>query len=167
MKDVLRLKLVGLAAAFLLLASGAITSPLPNGEFAAKVDRLMHWIADNSDLEVPDRQPAFLLLPTETINYVAMGSRYGGSNLIVASFSPTDVGIVFLPSEGFDDDVLLHELVHFMQFANGLEVGCAADLERDAYRLQQLFTSETGIGAPLAPVSRILATICPPPWRVR
>jgi hypothetical protein len=156
----------GATAALLLLASPVRAWPLPSPEFTAKVDRLMHWIAEHSDLKVPDRQPAFLFLPTDTINYVAAGSLYDGSDLVVASFAPTDAGIVFLPVDGATDDVLVHELVHFMQLTNGLKVGCVGDLEREAYRVQAEFTAETGIGQPVASITRILATSCLPPWQL-
>src|SRR5262245_864768 len=101
--------------AIFLTVTPAVGSPLPNKDFAEKVERLMRWISDHSRLKVPDSQPAFLFLPTETINYVEVGSRYSGQHAVVAAFSPTAAGIVFLPIEGYTDDVLLHELVHFMQ----------------------------------------------------
>jgi hypothetical protein len=142
-------------------------SPLPQAAFIEKVDRLMHWIADHSGLDVPDRQPAFLFLPTETINYAVTGSLYDGQDLVEAAFSWTDAGIVFLPNEGPTDDVLLHELVHFMQMTNGRKSSCRGNLEHEAYELQARFTSETGIGEQVDMLTRIIATSCPPPWERR
>ena len=153
-------------AVTLLYAAPVSASPLPEAEFIAKVDRLMQWIADHTNLEVPDHhhQPAFLFVPIATINYVSVGSVYSGINPIEASFSPTDAGLILLPTEGFTDDVLLHELVHFMQMTNGRRVSCKGDLEHQAYDLQARFHDETGIGEPVPPMTRIIATVCPAPW---
>ena len=157
--------LVSIVGIALMVTGSVAASPLPGPDFVRKVERLMHWIADHSNLEVPDRQPAFLFVSVETINYVATGSRYKGDTTLEAAFSPTDAGIVFLPSSGYTDDVLLHELVHFMQLTNGRLASCMGDLEQEAYRLEEAFTAETGIGDPIAPISRILATVCPLPWQ--
>jgi hypothetical protein len=153
-----------LLAVALLSAMPASASPLPDPDFIAKVDRLMQWIAEQTNLEVPDHQPAFLFVPVDTINYVAVGSVYSGINPIEASFSPTDAGLILLPIEGFTDDVLVHELVHFMQMTSGKRVSCNGDLEHQAYDLQAQFHEETGIGEPVPPMTRIIATMCPPPW---
>jgi hypothetical protein len=160
-----RLVLAGIVSLALLAASPGSASPLPDPDFIAKVDQLMLWIAERSNLEVPDHQPAFLFVSTETINYVAVGSLYNGNNPIVAAFSPIDAGLILLPAEGYTDDVLLHELVHFMQMTSGRIVTCKGDLEHEAYELQAQFTAETGIGEPVPAVSRILASMCPPPWQ--
>jgi hypothetical protein len=140
-------------------------SPLPDAAFVEKVEHLMLWIADRSDLEAADHQPAFLFLPTTTINYAVSGFLYGGADLVQAAFSWTGTGIVLLPDEGLTDDVLMHELVHFMQMTNGRGASCYGDLERQAYELQALFTEETGIGEPVDLLTRILATSCPAPWK--
>jgi hypothetical protein len=160
-----------LILASLLLAavptSPLAASPLHDAEFVAKVDRLLLWIAERTNLEAPDYQPAFLFLPIDTINYVAMGSHYNGVNSIKALFSPTDAGLVLLPTEGFTDDMLLHELVHFMRMTSGRGPICIGDLENEAYTLQAEFTAETGIGEPVPHMTRIIASMCPPPWPVR
>jgi hypothetical protein len=155
------------AVRLILTTSPRAASPLPDADFAAKVDGLMHWIAERTYLEVPDYQPAFLFLPIDTINYVAVGSHYSGANPIKALFSPTDAGLVLLPAEGFTDDMLLHELVHFMRMTSGRGPICIGDLENEAYNLQDQFTAETGIGEPVPPMTRIIASMCPPPWPVR
>jgi hypothetical protein len=152
----------------LLLAAvigAAAASPLPDAAFADKVDRLMRWISDHSDLEVPDRQPAFLVLSIETINYTLAGSLYAGETTAAAAFARTGAGVVSLPIEGYSDDVL--QLVHFMQMTNDRNPDCAASLEREAYTLQARFTEETGIGKPINPVTLLIATACPHPWKQR
>jgi hypothetical protein len=92
------------------------------------------------------------------------GSLYDGQDPVEAAFSWTGAGIVFLPDEGLTDDVLVHELVHFMQMTNGRKVSCLGDLEHQAYELQAQFTGETGIGEPVNMLTRIVAMSCPPPW---
>lgn len=156
-----------LLLALLMMVSPVMASPLPDEAFVEKVNRLMHWIAERSAFEVPDHQPAFLFVTTETINYAAAGSLYNGQNPIRAAFSRTDRGIMFLPVEGFTDDILVHELVHFMQMTNGRRASCNGDLEKEAYDLQAMFTAETGVGEPVSVATRILATYCPPPWEKR
>ena len=42
-----------------------------------------------------------------------------------------------------------------MQLTNGRLASCMGDLEQEAYRLEEAFTAETGIGNPIAPISRI------------
>jgi len=73
--------LVSIVGIALMVTGSVAASPLPGPDFVRKVERLMHWIADHSNLEVPDRQPAFLFVSVETINYVATGSRYKGAAL--------------------------------------------------------------------------------------
>lgn len=162
-----RLLLAGVTVLVVTIASQSCASPLPDPGFAAKVDRLLHWIAERTNLEVPDYQPAFLFLPVDTINYVAVGSHYSGANPIVSLFSPTDAGIVLLPVEGYTDDVLVHELVHFMRMTSGRGPICIGDLENEAYDIQAQFRAETGIGKPVPPMTQIIASMCPPPWPVR
>lgn len=47
----------------------------------------------------------------------------------------------------FGKSVLLHELVHFVQFETGIAetAPCRNALEKDAYRLQKIFMAELGI----------------------
>jgi hypothetical protein len=49
--------------------------------------------------------------------------------------------------EGFVDVVLVHELVHFLQHNNGVYeiVKCRRELEKKAYKIQDLFVTENGL----------------------
>jgi hypothetical protein len=52
----------------------------------------------------------------------------------------------YMVAEGFFEVVLLHELVHYLQYLNGYdkEVACRNELEKDAYRLQVEYVDYMG-----------------------
>ncbi len=56
---------------------------------------------------------------------------------------------IFLPTWfklGENDDILVHELTHVLQYANAAKFRCLADRERQAYETQAAFAAQTGIG---------------------
>ncbi len=69
------------------------------------------------------------------------------------------MGTDFMP--GRDDFILVHELVHFQQFAAGKGDQCPGSLEPEAYAVQDKFVTATGRGMKSDPMTvMLLAASC-------
>jgi len=49
-----------------------------------------------------------------------------------------------------DRSILLHEIVHHLQYLNGIKASCAAEEERQAFELQIKWLRDQGVEDPLA-----------------
>jgi hypothetical protein len=160
------------AVGALALSLPAIAAPpgVPDDAFLKKAEELAQWIDDHSDFGPMPRHPAYVFLPQGTIQYmyfVGSGLEYTGRehNQIVAMYHD---GWMIL-DETFDPeknaDVLLHELVHHMQFVEKREYRCLGEAERVAYDLEAQFSAETGIASVrLDPLMLMFITSCPQDW---
>ena len=83
------------------------------------------------------------------------------TNLIVISDTVTE----YMVEDHFYEVVLLHELVHFLQYRNGEyeRAECKQALERDAFELQDQWIDEQGIDPEQKndPLFVIFVTMCP------
>ncbi len=80
--------------------------------------------------------------------------------------------IIYLPAKWNPDNIkdqsiLLHELVHYMQWKNKIypkQYGCRAETEKEAYDLQEKFLAESGMDLhktlPLGHLLRFMLTSC-------
>lgn len=61
------------------------------------------------------------------------------------------------------EHILIHELTHYLQYVAGREkvVGCIRELERDAYRVSDLWVVATGEGDVADPLMVFLFSQCP------
>jgi len=142
--------IIGALAAGLVTAPAA-ADPRPPDAFFERVDELVDWIAAHSDYsDEMKRYPAVVFLPRGTINYMfyegSAGIAYNGQDRVKALYLE---GMMFLSDDfalGEHDYILLHELVHHLQFEAKREFACKAEQEREAYELQIAFVEETGRG---------------------
>lgn len=100
--------------------------------------------ADFADLPVPyDNLPAIHFAPPDAINRLVYGDReHDGTTVLAAYHSSSQT--IFLSDDWTGDEVvdrsiLLHELIHHMQAAAGLEYSCSGLRERVAYEAQRKF----------------------------
>ena len=134
-------------------------------ELATRTEELARWIELHSDYEPMQKQPVYIFLSQEELNYIFFGLTPAGytgkeQSSVVALYHK---GIVFLTESfelGVNDDVLLHELVHHLQAEQNRQYPCVRAGERDAYKLQESFIEETGMGEPLDPMWAHLAARC-------
>ena len=121
------------------------------GEEAGMIDELLHWIGKRGGLEVDTVRAA---PPRILIADVGewLGSDKGGFEVAVdwAGAWDPELGAIVLvwpwsAGDLFDRSVLLHELVHAVQSANGRNL-CDPLAEREAYSLQARWLAERGTG---------------------
>jgi hypothetical protein len=70
----------------------------------------------------------------------------------------------YMVEEGFFETVLVHELVHYLQYLNGYDkkVACMAEMEKDAYRLHAEYVDYRGYPQQQKPnaLFAIFASMC-------
>ena len=136
--------------AFLVIAPRVIGAELTPVE--KRAEELTHWIVERTEYQyVPP--PAILFVPHLKLNYVffsASKGGYKGQDSVQGMYVPR---LMLLRDDfilGKDDDFLLHELVHHLQYMHDKLVygpkACYAKLELEAYDLQARFVTETGVG---------------------
>ena len=68
-------------------------------------------------------------------------------------------------ADRFQEVVLIHELVHFMQYFNGVyeQVACQQELEQDAFNVQDIYVKENNIDPRNAPdpLFAMIVSNCP------
>ena len=139
----------------------------PSAEMVDRVRELSDWIVDNSDyVAVPEKDPIYIYLSGAELRYMATGN--------VAKAHEPDTGFnylalyststMFLREDfelGRDDQILLHELVHHFQWANGHDQSCLGKLEREAYELQTRYAESIGEEPDIPnPLALVFITTC-------
>lgn len=87
-------------------------------------------------------------------------------NIIFISDQPG----TYMVADRFEEVVLVHELVHFLQYFNGVyeQVACQQELEQDAFDVQDIYVRENNIDPRNAPdpLFAMIVSNCPtiPPW---
>jgi hypothetical protein len=131
---------------------------------------LIAWIAAHSSLGAAS-PPHIQFVPKQEMTRVYQGAGSEANFLRVEAFYLPATATIYLP-KGWragdlrDDSVLVHELVHHLQAANKVRIGCPAALERQAYALQLDWLREQGIADPydfasLDILTVIIAGSCP------
>lgn len=141
------------AAVIATLLAGATTSARgetgPSDEFLQRVDELVRWISKHSDYPATVKNaPVFVFLTPQTIRHSFAGSSMGYTEKQNVKAAQAKDRII-LPDTftlGRDDYMLLHELVHYLQYESGKAFPCNEEREREAYVLQTAFVIETGAG---------------------
>ena len=117
---------------------------------------LLPWVAQKSGYSSDHVKVTVLLAKPKLINEIAFGPKYTDQTKVD---SVSTGATIFLPTWfelGKNDDILVHELTHVLQFENGANFRCRAEQEREAYEIQSAFTDETGIGTKPHPFSMFL-----------
>jgi hypothetical protein len=144
------MKTVAAAAGPLLLLAAAGISLISGGAAADAIDerasQLMPWVAQQTGYSAEHVKVTVLFVEPRTISLIAYS--------VSQSDDPTPEAIaagstIFLPrwfELGKNDDILVHELTHVLQYANDAKFRCRAEQERQAYEAQAAFVAATGIG---------------------
>ena len=115
----------------------------------------INWITENSELQYNGEPlPTIEVMPYKWLELEV----YGPDNVARAEFNGTELpevrgaynheeNVMMFP-EGRDvweqEDVILHELVHFLQYVNGDVPDCIQQLERPAYELHWKWVEDHG-----------------------
>jgi len=143
------------------LMSACATRPVlaQSAELTARLHDLNAWVRLHTSYK-STRLPKIVFRTREEMGRIVFGEHYKPTLAdFVAAMHAS--GVVSLPpdikTDGSDDWVLLHELVHFQQFEAGQEGQvCAGEREQEAYRLQDLFVTSTGRGKPSDPMTVVM-----------
>ena len=110
-----------------------------------RVKELLAWAADKTGYSADCVKVTALFVAPSTINLLAFGSDLNQATVESLAVGST----IFLPiwfTIGENDDILVHELTHVLQYENNARFACVADQEREAYITAAAFSDETGIG---------------------
>lgn len=142
------------------LVSTCATAPAraQSAELTARLHDLNAWVRLHTSYKAT-HLPKIVFRTREDMARTYFGENYRPSLADFISAMAVH-GIVFLPpdikTDGSDDWLLLHELVHFQQFEAGRGNECAGEREREAYALQDLFVTSTGRGKKSDPMTVML-----------
>lgn len=145
---------------------GDASDPRPSRAFYEKAESLARWIGAHSDFGPMRRHPSYVFVSKRELQYIYFqGGEQGYTGAETATVEAMYVqGIMFLQT-GFDletqSSILLHELVHHLQHEEGRQYACIGAAEAPAYRLQNEYIRETGIGKESDPLWTVLVTRCP------
>ena len=130
------------AAAWLLLSvSAAVADPIDD-----RVRELLPWVAEKTGYKAEQVKVTVIRVEPSTINSIAYGiGKEEGPEPEAVTAGAT----IFLPTGfqlGKNDDILVHELTHVLQYVNDARFRCRSEQEKQAYETQSAFVEETGIG---------------------
>lgn len=119
-----------------------------------RIRELITFVEQHSSYHSPGYLPTFRYHSLKEINQTVQGDEYRGTITAYAYFlRGSDLITLF---EGFafkrDDDVMVHEIVHWLQEINGAEFPCKERREAEAFRIQLAFIEQTGIQSPIPKV---------------
>lgn len=114
---------------------------------------LLTWIAGEVGLVAPP-PPSIELVPKERISVRAHGRGWRAGDDVMALYDG-DAATVYLPDDFSGADLrsrslLVHELVHHVQFFHRLSFECGATRERQAYELTAKWLRAQGVADPYA-----------------
>lgn len=148
------------------LATIAVGIDAAEAALERRVRGLLAWVAEKNGYEARGVEVTLAFVAPEIINIVAFGTGYRGQ---LDAESVAIGASIILPDWfelGVNDDLLVHELTHVLQYTNEAEFGCYLEQEREAYGTQAAFTEATGIGQ-LPALWFVLFLPCDTtPWKV-
>ena len=113
----------------------------------AIIAAMLLWIGANTGYNVDLPQPTIIQLDQDALEYAYTRGRGMSKSVELHGFydSPTDT--IYLPKtfdihNAWHKGILLHELVHYVQDMNKVKTQCNAELEKDAWPLQQKYLLE-------------------------
>ena len=156
MRNIIKLLLIPIISIYILF--GSVCQAQDTSEIMKRIPKLMEFDSYVTMLPVPKGMPKIVFNTQEQLDKRYFGKNYNPDikNWIKAE---TKGGVIFL-NEDFnlkdEEYVLVHELVHYMQFENdkyhdyaGEEHQtpvCKSLMEPEAYRAQDAWVSATGKG---------------------
>jgi hypothetical protein len=150
---------------FVILVSFLGTGTVHANDLDRRVHELLLWVAEETGYEAGGIEVTVAFAEPRVINIVGHGVDYSGHSDIEA----VAIGSAILLPDWFqlgrDEDLLVHELTHVLQYANDAQFACQAEQEREAYEVQAAFTDETGIGIRPARWFVLLLHCGTDPWR--
>lgn len=158
-----------LRALFFILIGTAVVADINEADSIKIID----WLTENSKYEyngeelpdvvfetIPDM--CKVLYPNGVPDPCEIAGYYNNdTNTIYIADTPT----THMVEEGYKEAVLVHELVHFLQWINGEydKVACRQELEKDAFKLQDQYIDEYGLPEENQndPLFALLVSNCP------
>lgn len=112
---------------------------------------LMVWAASFTGLPVPDTMPTIHMTTNQKIfEHVRPNQEYKeDSGFTVRALYDHDTSTIWLnenwnPDNLVDLSIMLHELIHHMQYESGNEYECHAAMEKEAYAAQIAWVEAAG-----------------------
>lgn len=143
-----------IASLLFLALSGVV--PAAADAIDVRARELLPWVAAKTGYAAEGVKVTVLFVEPSLINQIAFGPKYSNQT----SLDSISTGsTIFLPTWfklGTNDDILVHELTHVLQFETDAQFKCRALQERQAYEMQAAFTEETGIGTKPSPMFMFL-----------
>jgi hypothetical protein len=112
-----------------------------------RASELLPWVAQHTGYKIDHVKATVLRVDPQAIDLIAYGVAKSGAGSRPNSITAGET--VFLPTWfkiGKNDDILVHELTHVLQYANDATFRCRSEREKQAYEVQSDFVDETGIG---------------------
>jgi hypothetical protein len=155
------------------LATAAAGLSMPLGICHASADpiddrakELLPWVAQRTGYATGQVKVMVLLVEPRTIGLIA----YRANKDEAPQPEAITVGAtIFLPTWfalGKNDDILVHELTHVLQYTTDATFQCRAQQEKQAYETQAAFVEETGIGTKPDPFFMFMLHCTPYPVRL-
>lgn len=107
---------------------------------------LMIWLGANTTLDTNHDIPTVLFLSQDEMESMFYKGEDPMPHTLHGLYD-SESDTIILPDtwdrrKPWDLAVLLHEMVHYLQDQNGIEFVCMANMEREAWPLQQKYLSE-------------------------
>lgn len=159
----------------LFLFTAAVTMPAP--KFAPDVEAFLKFDHEVTGLPIPKERPRFVFKTRCELGALASDAPKVEDSKDCNAMEvrgATGGGVIFLQDNytpGRDDYILVHELVHFMQWADqqyhplgepeakAFPTDCPGLTEPEAYHAQDVFVAATGRGETSDPLSVMLYSI--------
>lgn len=151
--------IISAAGLCLMLGSSAIADAIDD-----RASELLHWVAQKTGYASEHVRVTVVFVEPRAIYLVAQGVNKDDEEPKPEAISAG--ATVFLPTWfklGKNDDILVHELTHVLQYANGAKFRCRAEQEKQAYETQAAFVEETGVGKKPDPFFMFLLHCAPYP----
>ena len=107
---------------------------------------LMIWIGANTNYNVDVPVPKLWFLTQEQLEQAYYGDKeYEGT--ILYGFYNIKLNLIAIPdtwdrTDPWDQSVLLHEMIHYLQDVNQIEYPCIEEMEKDTWPLQKQYLKE-------------------------
>ena len=107
---------------------------------------LMIWIGANTNYNVDVPAPMFWFITQDQLERAYYGGeKYEGVTL--HGFYDTKLDLIILPdtwdrTDPWDQSLLLHEIIHYLQDMNGTKYICLEEMEKDTWPLQKQYLKE-------------------------